>query len=279
MSYSTYIKKSSINLAAFVRNTTGAIQAIKTVLDENRIQTTYANIGEENAYGINFNGSVRIGSRFSLNGGADVYYAMLNNNVADPLYQASNQGWVSTARLRASYDLGKGWELESFSMFRGRQIQLQGTQGGVLNDYVPFYFHYKMPMLHNIYKGEVPDYIGTQEEIIYLVSSAEHIHGLNIPFVFTDRHAYLQHKTVYNTLTDLTKLKWNVIRDETWYHVYTALRKELKQAEFLVYQHLPVNALMGIVCHNVQIANFVQTAIHQANLNLQVIVKPEYYYP
>ena len=131
LSYSTYIKKSSINLAAFVRNTTGAIQAIKTVLGENRIQTTYANIGEENAYGINFNGSVRIGSRFSLNGGADVYYAMLNNNVADPLYQASNQGWVSTARLRGSYDLGKGWELESFSMFRGRQIQLQGTQGGI----------------------------------------------------------------------------------------------------------------------------------------------------
>ncbi len=131
LSYSTYIKKSSINLAAFARNTTGAIQAVKSVLGENRIQTTYANIGEENAYGMNFNGSVKIGQRFSLNGGADVFYAMLNNNVADPLYHASNSGWVSTARLRMSYDLGKGWELESFSMFRGRQIQLQGTQGGI----------------------------------------------------------------------------------------------------------------------------------------------------
>lgn len=151
--------------------------------------------------------------------------------------------------------------------------------GGVLNDYVPFHFHYKMPMLHNIYKGDVPDYIGTQNEIIYLVSAAEHIHALNIPFVFTDRHAYLQHKAVYNTLQDLSRLNWGVIKDETWYKVYTALRKELKQAEFLVYQHVPVNALLGIVCQNDQIANFVQAASHQANLNLQVIVKPEYYYP
>lgn len=35
---------------------------------------------------------------------------------------------------------------------------------------------------------------------------------------------------------------------------------------------------MGIVCHNDQIANFVQQALGQANVNLQVVIKPEYYY-
>lgn len=29
--------------------------------------------------------------------------------------------------------------------------------GGVLNDYIPFYFHYKMPMLYNIWKKDVAD--------------------------------------------------------------------------------------------------------------------------
>lgn len=111
------------------------------------------------------------------------------------------------------------------------------------------------------------------------LAQPKHIHSLNIPFIFSDRHAYLQHKTIYNSLADLSRLNWTVIRDDTWFQVYTALRKELKQAEFLVYEHLPVNALMGIVCHNDQIANFVQVAITQANLNLQVVVKPEYYYP
>jgi hypothetical protein len=162
-------------------------------------------------------------------------------------------------------------------MGRG-QSPIDLIPGGVLNDYIPFYFHYKMPMLYHISQGIVPDYTGTQQEIIYLVSTAEHIHGLGISFVFTDRHAYLQHKILYNSLLDLPRLNWTVIKDDTWYQVYTALRKELKQAEFLVYKHLPVNALMGIVCHNDGIANFVRQALHQANVNLQVVVKPEYYY-
>ncbi len=40
--------------------------------------------------------------------------------------------------------------------------------GGVLNDYIPFYFHYKMPMLWHIHKNLVDDYAGSQNEIIYL---------------------------------------------------------------------------------------------------------------
>lgn len=166
------------------------------------------------------------------------------------------------------------------SLITGRgQSPIPIPPGGVLNDYVPFYFHYKMPMLYHIFKGIVTDYVGIQEEVIYLISTAEQIQDLNIPFIFTDRHAYLQHKTVYNVLADLSRLNWGVIKDNTWYEVYTALRKELKQAEFLVYRHLPVNALLGIVCHNEEIANFALKAAHNRNLSLQVIVRPEYYYP
>ena len=80
-------------------------------------------------------------------------------------------------------------------------------------------------------------------------------------------------------MADLSRLNWSVIKDNTWYKVYTALRKELKQAEFLVYQHLPVNALLGIVCHSEEIANFVRNAAHNADLSLHVVVRPEYYYP
>jgi hypothetical protein len=122
--------------------------------------------------------------------------------------------------------------------------------GGVLNDYIPFYFHYKMPMLYQIYGGLVKDYTGKQEEIIYLVTTAEKIAELKAPFIITDRHAYLAHKSVYNELQDLRKLSWDVITDDTWYYQYSDLRKELKQAEFLIYRHVPVAALLGIVTHN-----------------------------
>jgi hypothetical protein len=156
---------------------------------------------------------------------------------------------------------------------------LEIMPGGVLNDYVPFYFHYKMPMLYHIYKGKVADYIGGQHDIIYIGSTAEKIAQLGLPYLFTDRHAYLAHKKIYNQLGDLPKLSWNIIRDNTWHTEYTELKKELKQAEFLVHQHVPVQAILGIVVHNDNVATFVQNEIARIGLNLPVVIKPEYYYP
>lgn len=150
--------------------------------------------------------------------------------------------------------------------------------GGVLNDYIPFYFHYKMPMLYHIYKGLVKDYAGTQEDIIYLCSTAETIENMQLPFLFTDRHAYLAHKQLYNQLANLAELKWGVIKDEDWHMAYSELRKELKQAEFLVYQHVPVQAILGIVVHNNNVATFVQNEVTKAGLNLHVVVRSDYYY-
>ena len=71
----------------------------------------------------------------------------------------------------------------------------------------------------------------------------------------------------------------NIIQDDTWHKEYTELKKELKQAEFLVHQHVPVQAILGIVAYNQNVATFVQNEVAQAGLNLQVVVKPEYYYP
>lgn len=133
-------------------------------------------------------------------------------------------------------------------------------------------------MLYHIFQGSVRDYRGSQNEIIYLVSTAEKIQAEKIPFVFTDRHAYLNHKVVYNSLHDLGQLSWNIIKDDTWFQNYSALRKELKQAEFLVFGHLPVNALLGIVCQNDQIANFVRKVAASANVSLPIAVRPDYYY-
>jgi outer membrane receptor protein involved in Fe transport len=138
LAYNTYIKKTSLSFTTFMRNTTGAIQALRDVqsgLDEQGnaigiIRTTYANIGTEDAYGISFFSNINISDKLSLNGGTDVYYAVLNNNVPDPNYSASNQGWVYNMRAFGNYKIGKGWGLQLFSFYRGRQVQLQGIQGG-----------------------------------------------------------------------------------------------------------------------------------------------------
>ena len=125
LSYSTFIKGTSLNFTSFMRNTTGSIQRVRTTTDvEGQILTTYQNIGTEDAYGLSVFANVNIG-KLSLNGGSDVYYTVLDNNI-----DSKNEGWVVSGRLFGSYNLGKGWGLQAFSFMRGRQVQLQGSQGG-----------------------------------------------------------------------------------------------------------------------------------------------------
>lgn len=130
MSYSTFIKGSSLNFSTFYRNTTGAIQSIRESFGNgDTLKTRYDNIGLERSYGMNFFGNVRIGKNFSLNGGSDFYYAVLDNNLAGNA-ALKNEGWVANGRLFGNYTLKNGWGLQFFSFYRGRQVLLQGLQGG-----------------------------------------------------------------------------------------------------------------------------------------------------
>ncbi|MEJ0032927.1 MAG: outer membrane beta-barrel protein [Bacteroidota bacterium] len=56
--------------------------------------------------------------------------AVLNNNNPNPIYSASNKGWVISGRMFGSYNITKLWGLQFFSFYRGRQVNLQGHQGG-----------------------------------------------------------------------------------------------------------------------------------------------------
>jgi outer membrane receptor for ferrienterochelin and colicin len=139
LGYSTYIKGTSLNFTVFARNTNDAIQSLRDiivatdpqqpdVIRPDTIRTTYANIGQENAYGSSIFASVSIG-KLMLNGGGDVYYATLDNNSPLEQYRAKNDGWVISGRVFGSYDLGKGWAAQFFGFGRGRNVQLQGYQG------------------------------------------------------------------------------------------------------------------------------------------------------
>jgi outer membrane receptor protein involved in Fe transport len=127
-SYNTFIKGTSLNISTFMRNTSGSIQAVRDFRGDT-IQTTYQNIGNEDAYGASVFANVNVG-KLSLNGGIDTYFVVLSNNVPNPAYNAKNSGWVYNARLFGSYNLTKGWGFQFFTFYRGRQVQLQGIQGG-----------------------------------------------------------------------------------------------------------------------------------------------------
>ena len=124
LGYSVYIKGTSLNFTSFVRNTTGSIQRVRIPQENGAILTTFQNIGTENAYGLSVFANVNIG-KLTLNGGSDVYYAVLDDNIG-----SQNEGWVVSGRIFGNYNLEKGWGLQFFTFARGRDVQLQGTRGG-----------------------------------------------------------------------------------------------------------------------------------------------------
>jgi outer membrane receptor protein involved in Fe transport len=117
LTYSTFVKGTSLNFSSFVRKTSSAIQAVREVRGDT-VYTNYQNIGQEDAYGLSIFTNATVG-KFSINGGGDFYYAVLNNNVSDPIYGASNEGFVYNGRLFGSYNMKKGWGLQFFSTVWG----------------------------------------------------------------------------------------------------------------------------------------------------------------
>ena len=132
IAYSTFYKIATFNMSAFMRYNTNDIQQARSIRGDTIIAVTQ-NIGTEANYGVTFFTSVNITDKFQVSGGADLFYRILKNNSNDPTINASNHGLTKNFRLSANYELPKGWALQFFSMFQGRNYNLQGYRTGVIN--------------------------------------------------------------------------------------------------------------------------------------------------
>lgn len=133
LSLSSFKRSTSLNISAFVRSTNGSIQSVRETIGQDTVFTTFQNIGEEDAYGVNVFGSIRKG-KLTLNGGIDAFYAVLTNNIADPLFRAENEGFVFNTRVFGSYKISDRWVLQMFGFYRSSRVQLQGFTN-------PFYIY------------------------------------------------------------------------------------------------------------------------------------------
>lgn len=150
--------------------------------------------------------------------------------------------------------------------------------GGTLSDYVPFYFTPYSPMLHNIKTGWGGIVRRPMSEIVILVSSLLTLKEKGIPFVFTDRHAYPVYAKYSNDLTHLGGLAWPswVARDFKR-DPNDPAKFERYQAEALAYQHVPVSALQGIVCHGAAEEASLKEMVHNSAQDLAVHARPGWY--
>lgn len=151
--------------------------------------------------------------------------------------------------------------------------------GGWLNDYVPFYFTPFSPMLRNIHTGWGGLQKRTNDEIVILVSSLHRIAELELPFLFTDSHAYYQWANYYSSLADLDKVDWPLLQRRDFKRDPEDPAKfERYQAEALVHQHLPVSALLGIVCYTESLKQRIEQEAQVRSMSLPVYARTKWYF-
>ena len=85
---------------------------------------------------------------------------------------------------------------------------------GVVADYAPFYFAPRSPMMYAIHRGNVPEYTGGTESLVYLVTSVDRLVELGLHLVFTDRNAVLKHAHHTTEVDELdTLIDWQLMQD------------------------------------------------------------------
>lgn len=142
--------------------------------------------------------------------------------------------------------------------------------GGTLSDYVPFYFTPYSPMLYNIKTGYNGIRQRPMKDILILVSSLHHLAKISTPFVFTDRHAYLKTAQFSDDLADLDWIIWPTLQVRDFKRDDVD-KFEKYQAEALVYKHVPLAAVLGIVCYDDEAKADVETAASRKEAKVKVM--------
>ncbi|MDS7928258.1 DUF4433 domain-containing protein [Acinetobacter sp. V102_4] len=147
---------------------------------------------------------------------------------------------------------------------------------GVLSDYIPFYFTPFPPMLLNIKSGRGGVRQRTNDEIVILVASLYQLQQQQVPFVFTNSHAYYQWSEFY---TDLDKIDWSILQTRDFQRDMDDPAKfERYQAEALIHQHCPTKALIRVICYTKEGKVQIEQWLQQANVNIPAHVRQGVYF-
>ena len=132
-------------------------------------------------------------------------------------------------------------------------------------------------MLLNIKTGRgVPK--RAMEEIIILATSLHRLGEQEVPFVFTDRHAYLQAAQFSNNLEDLDWIDWEMLRRRDFKRdPDDPMKFERYQSEALIHRHLPIDALQGVFCYNEDVGARIARRVEKRGADLKVVVRPGWY--
>lgn len=154
--------------------------------------------------------------------------------------------------------------------------------GGVVADYVPFYFAPRSPMMSSIHNGKVPTYQDGCGRLVYLVTTLEQLDSHALDMVLTDRNAVLQLADFWNLANgepEADFIDWPLMKARYWFSTdeYPD-RRERRMAECLVHGAVPFEAFTSIVTMNQAVADEAAEILRNARSTIPVSVGRDWYF-
>ena len=157
--------------------------------------------------------------------------------------------------------------------------QVPVAPGGVLSDYVPFYFTPYSIMMLNIKTGYGGIARRENRDIVIFVSSIHRLRDLGLRFVCTNQHAYPVDTEFYHRTEDLDKIDWPLLQSRNFKTSDADPGKQVRyQAETLVHRQVPLEALIGLGCHDGQVQERLQSMVDARRLALTIRTTPNWYF-
>ena len=195
----------------------------------------------------------------------------LRSIVTDGLYCDS----AMTDSQRSVMEIGNS---EIKARRRDRPVPL--PPGGVVADYVPFYFAARSPMLYVIAQGSVPDYNGGQNQVVHIVTSVEAVSACGLRFVFSDRNAALSYARYADDPQQLGQyIDWELMEARNWANTLDEPdRMEKRMAELLVHRHVPWQVIHRVVTKDEGLAQHARAVLDSVPVTVPVHVERGWYY-
>ena len=195
------------------------------------------------------------------------------------LASISEEGLFSDVQIKANQKMPTEIGHATIKQRRWQRV-VPLPPGGCVADYVPFYFAARSPMLGSVSRGRVPTYSGSQDEIVYLVTSIDRVDEGRLGFVFTDRNAALHNARYGNDLQDLDDyVDWELMEGRMWDNTAEEPdRMERRMAEFLVHRHVPWPVFIGVAARSAAQCRQAEHLLASVGASPFVKSRPDWYF-
>lgn len=122
------------------------------------------------------------------------------------------------------------------------------------------------------------------------MTTVEAVRASKLPYVFYDYNATLNYANCYSHVKDLDKIDWDLFHERPRLDGYCKIwfsdlnnpryihRMETRQAEFLIHNSVPLTIMSIVGVYNEAKAAEVREIFEEADIDLQVEAKPDWYF-